>query len=362
MGLKRRDLKCGLSRKPTNSNQTVSLSSFSEQGNDLVYGGPSFATPLRTPYVGKRRHVLFDRLRTCRPICSNSDVEHRHHSGTRVAVLACDQLAPIDEGLLRMLRVQIYFVSIGIMLGMQCLTFGGQLGGLDVSGDVKDFRHAMSTSGVKLQIDFSKIAYDGRIKAISVRAAESDSTPSAHERQRKQAGNQYEVRMELDAIRFTIGKTQIKSWLPIGAECGPMKIRLGTKRNLIVTFLVERSGASINVHETKLKLEEDNWTIGTPEHVRTSGFGMTKQRVVKGLYQGLRDKAEFIAEIMIQETQEIIDKVNSDLLTKIDSVDQEPSVRFVDLTSPTIEKLGRTGEPTKLSAPQDFVSVPLMKN
>lgn len=170
-----------------------------------------------------------------------------------------------------------------------------------IRGRVKDMTQSTSASGVPLQVHFQQIRYSGNVNGATI----------------EKSGDQYDVEMTLQNVTLQIGRTSIRGSFRISADTGPMSIRLGTRNDLRVRYKVAIDQNKVRVLNSSLRLDDDNWQIGRPSSVRTSGFGVTEQRVVSGLQSGLRENRGSIENILIEESPRILSQMESAILAHV---------------------------------------------
>jgi len=167
-----------------------------------------------------------------------------------------------------------------------------------IQGSVRDMTQSTSASGVSLNVHFQQIQYSGNVSGATI----------------EKSGDHYQVEATLKDVVLRIGRTSIKGGFRIAADAGPMSIRLGTKHDLRVRYKVAIEQNQVRILGTSLNLDRDNWEIGRPSSVKTSGFGVTEQRVVNGLQQGLRENRARIERILIEESGRILAPMRSTIL------------------------------------------------
>lgn len=192
---------------------------------------------------------------------------------------------------------------------------------VEISGRIADIRHTTESSGYSFRARLSGIHYSGRVDRTLL--------------ERKNA-TELTVWLALRDVVLIIDRTTI-SGRPGGATCGPMQIQMGHRRDLWVAFdfqtaeeyetagfetsgdekqpfdrapadaksAQERTLAfsetpSLKLIDTRFGLPADNWSVGDPAWVRTSGFGVTRSKVIRGLRSGLTKNRERIESRLIE--------------------------------------------------------------
>ena len=90
----------------------------------------------------------------------------------------------------------------------------------------------------------------------------------------------------------------------MGAQCGAMEI--SAKHGHDVTIQFKTDMEELIVLSADAELNANNWVIGSPASIRTSGFGVTKSRVAAGLESGLRSNFDSIQTMLIDESPNIL--------------------------------------------------------
>lgn len=157
-----------------------------------------------------------------------------------------------------------------------------------VSGKIADMRRVERRSGQTLQVTMRGLSCRGRVDRTLVE---------------QKADGRITFWLALSDLKLTIQRTEIEGHTA-RARCGPMTILLGNRRNLWLALDVEqRAGgrpSGFKLLSTRFRLPADNWSIGTPSWVQTSGFGMNRQNVVAGLRKGLANNRSRIEQRLIQ--------------------------------------------------------------
>ncbi len=122
------------------------------------------------------------------------------------------------------------------------------------------------------------------------------------------------VWLALRDVKLTIEQTTITG-RPGRADCGPLQILLGNRRPLWVAFdfqqEIEQGRSRLVFLATRFRLPPDNWSIGSPLWVRSSGFAMNRDRVVNGLRNGLARNRQRIEQRLIKTAPLMLAQVSS---------------------------------------------------
>jgi len=157
-----------------------------------------------------------------------------------------------------------------------------------ISGQVADMEHNTSVSGYTFRVGLHGLRYDGQVHQTLMEETEP---------------NRLTIWVALRNVNLTIASTSI-SGSPGSAQCGPLKLVLGNRRELWIAFDVDRkleeADSGLVLRATRFGLPRDNWSVGMPSSVETSGFGMSRAKVVSGLREGLENKSQRIEEQLIK--------------------------------------------------------------
>ncbi len=166
-----------------------------------------------------------------------------------------------------------------------------------VTGEVRDMWQYTNSNGFSFRVDFRDIRYQGEVQRTLL--------------EHKEPG-QLTVWLALRDTTLTIDRTDINGPRH-SAQCGPLQLIMGNRRDLWLAFdceyQVENNQATLTVQNTRFGLPPDNWSIGSPSWVSTSGFGMTQGRVIDGLRSGLFSNSDTIVAELINVAPEIFAQV-----------------------------------------------------
>jgi poly(3-hydroxybutyrate) depolymerase len=156
-----------------------------------------------------------------------------------------------------------------------------------LAGTVADAQQTTHSEGMSFNVRLRGISYRGRLTRAIIEARSSDRVT---------------VLLTMRNVTIVVNRTYI-SGEGRSATCGPLKIVLGHRRDLPISFEVEPVVADrrlrLKLHSTRFRLPRDNWSVGSPEWVSASGLGMTEDRVAQGLQSGLyADPGRFEREII----------------------------------------------------------------
>ena len=209
--------------------------------------------------------------------------------------------------------------SLSRTASAECLEFGAD--GV-IAGRVADMEQQTKTMGLTFRVGFNGISYDGAVDRAVIENATSESLT---------------VRMALRKISLTIDNIRIDGQRR-GAQCGPMRLTLGTERELWINFKVKRTleggKTKLIVQKADFDLPGDNWRIGSPSWVRPWGFGMTESRIVSGLRSGLASNREAIEWQLGEESAGIFCQVEERLVAHLESRPSPESALLAARLSP----------------------------
>ena len=97
-----------------------------------------------------------------------------------------------------------------------------------VSGSVADINHTTHVMGRAFRVQFKEIKYGGKLKSVEVLDDASVQTT---------------VQVRLSDVKLMINRTNVQGARQ-HASCGPIEMKLGTRRDLVVEFEVKRQPAN----------------------------------------------------------------------------------------------------------------------
>lgn len=147
--------------------------------------------------------------------------------------------------------------------------------GRKLSGRVPNIQRFTDCAGYRFRVMLSNLQYAGEVNTTLLEQSRDGVLT---------------VWFSLKDVRVTIGHISL-SGRPGTADCGPTAIDIANRRELWVAFDFERQtqedGIRLTLKNTRVGLPRDNWMVGTPAWVKTSGFGMSRGKVVSGVRDGL---------------------------------------------------------------------------
>jgi len=172
-----------------------------------------------------------------------------------------------------------------------------------IQGKVPDMQQQIESSGFTFKVQLRDIKYSGKIKRTLVEPTSADRMT---------------VWVSLKDAVLTIRHTDINGKRH-SAECGPLKLTLGNRRDLWIAFDVERSDDKLQLLKTRFELPRDNWSVGSPSWVTTQGFGMTESKVVSGLRGGLSKRGESVEKQLIRVAPDIFAQVQHEIADELEA-------------------------------------------
>jgi hypothetical protein len=184
----------------------------------------------------------------------------------------------------------------------------------EFAGKVPDMTHMTQKLGVALRVGMTGVTYSGQL----TRTVLEQSQPG-----------KVTLWFGLRNVKLTVGRTDIVGG-PGSAACGPMDLVLGNQKDLWLAFDIEADKKNqtnqMVVKNVRFQLPPDNWAIGKPAWVRTTGIGFTQDRVVEGLREGITKDRAKLQEKLMQDAPQILSQVVK-LTTPKDS--ESPVVKAV---------------------------------
>jgi len=194
--------------------------------------------------------------------------------------------------------------AVAVVLGVTSPSLASTKGSGDtihktigVTGEVADMAQRTNAAGMAFQIGFRGIRYQGQIEQAVIE---------------QRTEGRVIVKLGLRNIQLMISSTNI-SGNRHGANCGPMKVTLGTRRELWLTMELAQTTVDgepqFKIVSSDFQLAADNWTVGAPSWVKTWGLGMTQNKVVSGLRTGLMDNRKSVEQLLIKECPDLMAQI-----------------------------------------------------
>ena len=181
-------------------------------------------------------------------------------------------------------------------LGTQC----------EFSGQVADMTQTTQKLGVALRVDMRGVSYSGKLTRTLLEQT---------------APGKVTLWFGLRNVRLNVKRIDIAGG-PGAAACGPMDVVLGHQKDLWLAFDIEADkknpgSSQMVVRHVRFQLPPDNWAIGKPAWVRTSGIGYTQQNVVEGIREGIAQDRLKLQQKLMKDAPQILRKWSSKLRPRI---------------------------------------------
>ena len=151
----------------------------------------------------------------------------------------------------------------------------------EIAGQVADIHDVTDSSGYLFQVALRNLSYVGQAdRTLLERKADGSLT----------------IWLAFRDIRLTIGQISM-SGQPGSATCGPTALHIGQQREIWIAFDFQRDAGTTDALEfsgSRCQIAHDNWAIGSPAWVQTSGLFMSRGKVASGVRSGLAGKRERI--------------------------------------------------------------------
>ena len=172
---------------------------------------------------------------------------------------------------------------------------------VEIAGDVENIHDSFSTYGFSFKVIFTQVKYRGTIHHIAVT---------------KKSPRQYVFQVAMRNANLNFNRTAIRGSRH-RADCGPLRVRLGSRRNIWLQFDARLFGERLKLVKSHFKLDKDNYSVGSPAWVKTSGLGMTQSKVISGLRSGLASNRKTVEAKFLQEMPDIFEQIKGDLALRI---------------------------------------------
>lgn len=191
--------------------------------------------------------------------------------------------------------------------------------GFKLSGNVPDIHRRTECSGHNFRISLSDMRYVGEV----------------HKTLLQQSGDRtITVWISLKNVQVTIGRINL-SGRPGSAVCGKTVIDVANRREMWIAFDFERSsengGNLLSLKKTRSGLHPDNWAVSSPAWVTTSGFGMSRNSVSRGVQSSLAASQASV--------QQQIEQIAHGILTEFAELPKDARTRKVSMEQALADKL-----------------------
>lgn len=171
--------------------------------------------------------------------------------------------------------------------------------GNEIAGRVVDMTAYTNSSGYRFLVALRGLRYQGQAERTLLESKEDGSLT---------------VWMSFRNIHLTIGQISL-SGEPGSATCGPLLLDIGHRREIWVALDFDHHAdapRSLTLAGSRCRIENDNWAIGSPAWVRTSGWFMSDNKVVSGIRSGLAGRRNRIEQELQHIAYSLLGKSCSD--------------------------------------------------
>jgi len=156
-----------------------------------------------------------------------------------------------------------------------------------LKGKLANIQDTTVASGRTFNVTFTGITYSGTVTQAHVQAYKDD---------------RLNFQLGMENLHLQIGTTYVNG-SGKSAVAGPMSIVVGHRApvwlSVVVTPYVENRQLKLKLVATRFDIPNDNWYVTVPRGVSTEGLGMTREKVSRGLVNGLYgNKARIQREVM----------------------------------------------------------------
>jgi hypothetical protein len=153
----------------------------------------------------------------------------------------------------------------------------------EIAGQVGDIHDTTDSSGYRFQVALRNLSYVGQADRTLLE---------------RKADGSFTIWLAFRDIRLTIGQISM-SGQPGSATCGPTALHIGQQREIWVAFDFQRDAdvtQALTFSGSRCQIANDNWAIGSPAWVRTSGLFMSRGKVASGVRSGLAGQRQRIEQ------------------------------------------------------------------
>jgi hypothetical protein len=169
----------------------------------------------------------------------------------------------------------------------------------EIAGQVADIHDYTDSSGYRFQVALRNLSYVGQADRTLL--------------ERKEDGT-LTIWLAFRDIRLTIGQISM-SGQPGSATCGPTALHIGQQREIWIAFDFQRgadASQTLTFAGSRCQIANDNWAIGSPAWVQTSGLFMSRGKVANGVRSGLAGQRERIERELQRIAYAVLGKSCSD--------------------------------------------------
>jgi hypothetical protein len=169
----------------------------------------------------------------------------------------------------------------------------------EIAGQVGDIHDSTDSSGYRFQVALRNLSYVGQADRTLLE---------------RKADGSFTIWLAFRDIRLTIGQISM-SGQPGSATCGPTALHIGQQREIWVAFDFERDADTsdmLTYSGSRCQIAHDNWAIGSPAWVQTSGLFMSRGKVASGVRSGLAGQRQRIEQELQRIAYAVLGKSCSD--------------------------------------------------
>jgi poly(3-hydroxybutyrate) depolymerase len=170
-----------------------------------------------------------------------------------------------------------------------------------LKGRLNDIYDSTTVEGRTFRVQFSQITYAGSVVRAHVKALGKD---------------RLNIQLGLRNVRLRIGRTYVQG-RSRSAVAGPINVVIGHRRpvwlNLNVTPSLKARTLKLTLSSSRFQIQNDNWSVTSPAGVSTQGFGMTRERVSRGLVSGIYGSKARIEREVLAIVPEVISELEKHL-------------------------------------------------
>ena len=171
-----------------------------------------------------------------------------------------------------------------------------------LAGGLQNIQTSTAVEGYNFGVVFSGNSYRAQLERVSI-----STTPD----------NLLSFRLGFKRIDLTLGRTAVQGERH-SASAGPIQVQLGTREPVWLDLRVEPylDSGRIRFHNKRVQVSIDpgNMSVSPPSGVTVDGFGMTRERVSRGLVNGLYSSRSRIE----QEMQQLAPRIIGELENRLD--------------------------------------------
>ncbi len=170
-----------------------------------------------------------------------------------------------------------------------------------LKGRINDIVESTNVEGYGFRVQFTGISYNSQLNQVRVKGVGQD---------------RLNLQVGLTNAVLNIGRTWVTGE-DHSASAGPIQVVIGHRRpvwlDIDVKPYIENRRIRLKPIASRFDIPNDNWYVTTPAGVSVSGFGMSREKVSRGLVSGLYGQKQRIQ----QEVQSTVPKLIESVEKKI---------------------------------------------